>query len=187
MSSSEFKKSFQSDAAGAIASFIKGLSESEKEGKSAIAVLDEMGITEIRMRDMLLRASGASDTFTEALEMGTEAWDENVALANEANQRYQTMGSRLAMLKNKANDLGITFYESVNTPMGEVVDAAGDALDNLSSAFESEGFSGLVEQFGTELANAVTGTANAAPEMIDAAVSLVESFISGIEQNQEVN
>ena len=84
------------------------------------------------MRDMLLRAAGASDTFTEALELGTAAWDENVALTNEANQRYQTMGSRLEILKNKANDLGIAFYESVNNPLGDVVDAAGDMLDNLS-------------------------------------------------------
>ena len=74
MSASEFKQAFQTDAAGAMASFIKGLSESESKGKSAIAVLDEMGITEIRMRDMLLRAAGASDTFTEALELGTAAW-----------------------------------------------------------------------------------------------------------------
>lgn len=185
MSASEFKQAFQTDAAGAMASFIKGLSESESKGKSAIAVLDEMGITEIRMRDMLLRAAGASNTFTEALELGTAAWDENVALTNEANQRYQTMGSRLEILKNKANDLGIAFYESVNTPLGDVVDAAGDMLDNLSAAFESGGLSGLVSQLGTEIANGVAGIADAAPDMIDAAASLVESFIDGIEQNKD--
>lgn len=185
MSASEFKQAFQTDAAGAMASFIKGLSESESKGKSAIAVLDEMGITEIRMRDMLLRAAGASDTFTEALELGTAAWDENVALTNEANQRYQTMGSRLEILKNKANDLGIAFYESVNNPLGDVVDAAGDMLDNLSAAFESGGLSGLVSQLGTEIANGVAGISDAAPDMIDAAASLVESFIDGLEQNKD--
>ena len=185
MSASQFKQAFQTDAAGAMASFIKGLSESEAKGKSAIAVLDEMGITEVRMRDMLLRAAGASDTFTEALELGSAAWEENVALTNEANQRYKTMGSRLAILKNKAIDLGIAFYESVNTPMGDVVTAAGDMLENLNAAFESGGMSGLVNQLGTEIANAVTGIADAAPDMIDAAVDLMESFLAGIEQNQD--
>ena len=185
MSASQFKQAFQTDAAGAMASFIKGLSESEAKGKSAIAVLDEMGITEVRMRDMLLRAAGASDTFTEALELGSAAWEENVALTNEANQRYKTMGSRLAILKNKAIDLGIAFYESVNTPMGDVVTAAGNMLENLNAAFESGGMSGLVNQLGTEIANAVTGIADAAPDMIDAAVDLMESFLAGIEQNQD--
>ena len=185
MSASEFKQAFQTDAAGAMASFIKGLSESEAKGKSAIAVLDEMGITEIRMRDMLLRAAGASDTFTEALELGTAAWDENVALTNEANQRYQTMGSRLSMLKNKAYDLGITFYNSVNEPMGQVVDSAGEALDNLSAAFESGGLEGLVSQFGTEIANAAKGIASVSPEMVEAGASMIESFLTGIDENSE--
>lgn len=132
MSASEFKQAFETDTAGAMSSFIKGLADCEKNGQSAIKVLDDMGITEVRMRDMLLRAAGASDVFTEALEIGTAAWDENVALTNEANQRYQTMGSRLSMLKNKAYDLGITFYNSVNEPMGQVVDSAGEAQDVLS-------------------------------------------------------
>ena len=81
--------------------------------------------------------------------------------------------------------MGIAFYESVNTPLGDVVDAAGDMLDNLSAAFESGGLSGLVSQLGTEIANGVAGIADAAPDMIDAAASLVESFIDGIEQNKD--
>lgn len=185
MSASEFKQAFENDAAGAMSSFIKGLADCEKNGQSAIKVLDDMGITEVRMRDMLLRAAGASDVFTEALEIGTAAWDENVALTNEANQRYQTMGSRLAMLKNKATDLGITFYESVNEPMGAVVDSAGDMLENLSKAFETGGLSGFVSQLGTEAAAAAAGIADASPEMVEAAGSLIESFLTGIEQNSD--
>ena len=45
MSASEFKQAFQTDAAGSMASLIKGLSESESTGKSAIADLDEVGCT----------------------------------------------------------------------------------------------------------------------------------------------
>ncbi len=64
MSAEQFKGAFEQDAAGAIISFIKGLSNCESQGKSAIGVLDDMGITEIRQRDALLRAAGASDVFS---------------------------------------------------------------------------------------------------------------------------
>ena len=108
MSASEFKTAFEKDATGAILSFIKGLGDAESKGQSAIGILDKMGISEVRLRDTLLRAAGASDVFSEALEIGTQAWDENTALTNEANQRYETMASKMAMLKNKLVDIGIT-------------------------------------------------------------------------------
>src|SRR5699024_6193027 len=51
MSSSDFKKAFEQDASKAILSFIEGLGKAEEQGTSAITILDEMGITEVRMRD----------------------------------------------------------------------------------------------------------------------------------------
>ena len=68
MSADEFRRAFQEDAAGAIIAFIQGLSTAEERGMSAIAVLDEMGITEIRLRDALLRAAGAGDLFSESID-----------------------------------------------------------------------------------------------------------------------
>ena len=61
MSADEFKKAFEEDAASAIISFIKGLDNINKNGGSAIKTLDEIGLSDIRMRDALLRASGASE------------------------------------------------------------------------------------------------------------------------------
>ena len=133
MSSSEFKKAFEKDATGAILSFIKGLGDAESKGQSAIGILDKMGISEVRLRDTLLRAAGASDVFSEALSIGTNAWEENSALANEAAQRYETMASKMAMLKNKLVDIGITignalmpFVESLVTKIGELADWFSD-------------------------------------------------------------
>ena len=129
MSSSEFKKAFQEDASGAIIAFIQGLSNAEAQGQSAIGILDEMGIKEVVLRDTLLRAAGASDLFTEALEIGTNAWSENVALTNEASQRYETLESKMAITKNKLQDIGITIgnalmphFEKLVTKVGEVAD-----------------------------------------------------------------
>lgn len=83
MTGAEFKKAFQQDATGAINAFLAGLNDTERNGKSAIAVLDDMGLTEVRLRDTLLRAANASDLFENALSISNESWEENVALANE--------------------------------------------------------------------------------------------------------
>lgn len=63
MTTANFKKSFKEDAAGAITAFITGLGKVNETGDSAIKVLTDMNITEIRMRDALLRASGGFGSF----------------------------------------------------------------------------------------------------------------------------
>ena len=111
MSADQFAKSFKDDAAGALLSFIKGLQNTEETGISAVQILDELGIAEVRMRDALLRSAGAGDTMREALERGNKAWEENTALTEEAAKRYATTSSQLKILGNYVADLGIQFGE----------------------------------------------------------------------------
>lgn len=128
MSAEQFQTAFKEDAAGAIVAFIQGLSNCEDKGKSAIGVLDDMGITEIRQRDALLRAAGASDVFTEAIQMGSQAWEENTALTNEASKRYETTESQLQMAKNAiieaARSLGQLLIPEVTDIAKQVKNAA---------------------------------------------------------------
>lgn len=121
MTSDKFAQLFKSKPEVALERFIKGLGESEKHGKSAIAVLDEMGISEVRLRDTLLRAANAGDLMTKAIEGGNKAFNENTALANEANKRYETTESKLKMLRNEAVNMAIKFG-------GPLVDALRDGL-----------------------------------------------------------
>lgn len=183
MTADEFKVAFEQDAASAIIAFIKGLDNINKEGGSAIETLDEMGLSDIRMRDALLRASGASDVFTNALKTGTEAWDENTALTKEAEQRYETMASKLAILKNNAVDLGISIYDSVDNPLRAVVNTATEMVGSLQKAFDKKGFEGLAKQLGVVAADAITQIAQAAPKMISAGADMVKAFIGGIKAN----
>ena len=108
MSTSEFSKRFKEDATGALEAFIQGLSKCGGESDSAIKALNDMGITETRMRDALLRSANASDVFTSAISTGKNAWEENTALTNEASKRYETTASKLAIMKNNLYDAGIT-------------------------------------------------------------------------------
>lgn len=122
MSAQDFKKAFEEDAIGAIGKFIEGLGNAESQGTSAIEMLDEMGISEVRLRDSLLRAGNASDLFKDAVKRSNKAFGDNVALTNEANKRYETTESKLKMLKNEAVDAAIDLG-------GPFVDALRDGLD----------------------------------------------------------
>lgn len=138
MSSQEFKKAFETDAVGAIGKFVDGLGHAEEHGTTAIQLLNDMGISEVRLRDALLRAGNASDLFKNAVDRGNKAFRENTALTNEANKRYETTESKLKTLKNKVIDTAITFG-------GPFVDALSDALEAGTPLIESA--SNLAKQF----------------------------------------
>lgn len=133
MTSEQFAKAFKEDAAGAIVAFISGLNDTERLGKSTLGVIESLGMTEIRLRDTLLRAAGAGDLLSQSLEIGTTAWEENNALANEAEQRYATMASRLTMLKNRLNDVAMQVGDIL---MPYFEDFVG-VLENLFSWFDT--------------------------------------------------
>lgn len=170
MSSSEFQKAFKEDAAGAIIAFIQGLGKCQESGQSAIGVLDNMGITEVRMRDALLRAAGAGNVFTDALKLGTKAWDENIALTKEAETRYATTESKMKMVKNQIIDLGITMFEKFKKPFGEALDSVMKSLEKLSSSLSNgalgESVDKLAQSFGKLVTIVAEGVATWLPRII---------------------
>ncbi|NFS06258.1 phage tail tape measure protein [Clostridium botulinum] len=187
MSSSEFQKAFKEDASSAIIAFIQGLGKCQESGQSAIGVLDNMGITEVRMRDALLRAAGAGNVFTDALELGTKAWEENTALTNEANQRYDTTESKMKMIKNSVVDLGIAMFDKFREPFRESLDTVMESLSNLSDSLANgslgESVDRLAEGFGNFISRVAEGVENWLPKIIDALAWIMDnaSFIaSGI-------
>lgn len=130
MTAESFAKAFREDAAGAFVSFVQGLSSGSE---SAIVMLDEMGITETRMRDTLLRASNASDLLANSLEMADSAWEENVALTNEANVRYGTTASKMTILGNRVQRTAIQFGEGLLP----VLESGMNFVDKLVDKFVS--------------------------------------------------
>lgn len=132
MSASEFATAFEEDAAGAIIQFIQGLGNMDSEGRSAIAVLDDMGLSDIRMRDALLRAAGASDVFTNAIQIGNNAWDENTALVNEATKRYATTQSQLTMMQNAYKNLKVAIGDAYTPALQKAYSIGTQALNAVS-------------------------------------------------------
>ena len=108
MSADEFAQTWKDKPIDAITAFISGLGKLDEQGESATLVLDELGLSGLRQSDMLKRLSSASDLVSDAVEMSSKAWKENTALSSEASKRYETMASKMKVMKNTINDVGIT-------------------------------------------------------------------------------
>lgn len=138
MTANQFEKAWKEDAAGALTAFIKGLGKTDKKGKSAIAVLSKMGITEVRLRDSMLRSANAGDLLSDAIDTGTKAWKDNTALAKEANKRYQTLDSRLQMTKNKVINVATNTGEKLTPTINVLMDKVDGLIDKFSGLNEEE-------------------------------------------------
>jgi TP901 family phage tail tape measure protein len=133
MSAEEFRRSFEEDAAGAITTFVGGLGRISESGGNVFAVLEQLGLADIRVRDALLRMSGAQDVMTGALKIGTEAWKQNTALVDEATKRYATAESRIAIAGNQLNDFAI----DIGSVLLPVVASAAEAVGSLAGVLGS--------------------------------------------------
>ena len=138
MSTQQFKKAFKEDATNAIMQFVDGLSKSGERGKSAIKILDDMGITETRLRDALLRSANASEVMGKAIELGNQAWEENAALTNEANKRYQTLDSRMEMTKNKIKNVATNTGDKLTPSFNKLLDKVDGLIDKFDGLNEEE-------------------------------------------------
>lgn len=133
MSGDEFANKWRNDAAGALTLFVQGLNKMQTSGQDVFGVLDDLGLSEIRVRDALLRAAGASDMFTKSLQVGTSAWAENDALAAEAAKRYETSASKLQVAGNQVKDSLI----DVGAAIAPIVVGGAQAISDIVRSFEA--------------------------------------------------
>lgn len=161
MSASEFKTAFEEDAAGAIVSFIQGLSDCDERGQSAIQVLTDMELSDVRLRDAILRTAGASDMFTSAVETGTAAWEENTALTDEASRFYDTTANKIKVAKNQITDAARVMGENMLPVVADLAEDLSDLTEKFAD-LPPETQKGIIK-FGALVAAAgpvtkVTGT-----------------------------
>jgi len=129
----EFAAKFRTDPAVAIDMFVQGLGRIQSSGGDVFATMEELGMTEIRLRDNMLRLAGAGTLLTDSLATGNAAWDENTALMAEAERRYGTTEAQIAIAKNQLVDMGITLGEILLPAINNFLDVG----DGLFSWFQS--------------------------------------------------
>lgn len=158
MSAEQFSEAWGENAIGTLSEFIDGLGRIDDTGGSSVAVLDELGITEIRLSNAVLALASSNGILNDAVSTANIAWQENTALTNEAEKRYATTQSRLQMMQNAYHNLQAAIGDAYTPALRSAFDVGTDVL-NVATKFVEEN-PALVTAVGAFAG--VLGTATAA-------------------------
>lgn len=178
MSADSFAEMWNTDALGALTAFIRGLGNLDEQGESAVLVLEDLGLTGIRQSNMLKSLALAADQMDSAVQTANTAWDENIALTNEANKRYATTQSKLDMMQNAYNNLKVAVGDAFTPALRDAYDAGTDVL-NVLSEFVQENpalVKGVVTFTGVVGGATVALTAYAAISKVIKALDIATTF-----------
>ena len=178
MSADSFAEMWNTDALGALTAFIRGLGNLDEQGESAVLVLEDLGLTGIRQSNMLKSLALAADQMDSAVQTANTAWDENIALTNEANKRYATTQSKLDMMQNAYNNLKVAVGDAFTPALRDAYDAGTDVL-NVLGEFVQENpalVKGVVTFTGVVGGATVALTAYAAISKVIKALDIATTF-----------
>lgn len=136
MSAESFADMWETDAIGALTSFIGGLGHLEAQGESAVLTLDELGLSGVRQSNMLQSLALAADQMNGAVNLANQEWSNNTALINEASKRYATTESRLQMMQNAYHNLQAAIGDAYTPALREAYDVMTDVLNGLTELVE---------------------------------------------------
>lgn len=128
----EFAANFRANPTAAIEEFLErivALQEDPNGAPGLQAMLADMGLAGVRVRDVMNRLGGNLDLVRRNIELSNAAWRENIAMENEAEKRYATFNSQLQLLRNRFADLGIEIFNLVRHKLEVLVDTIGRILD----------------------------------------------------------
>lgn len=140
MTAEQFAEKWKTKPAEALQDFIKGLGKASESGKDANKILEELGLTGVRQSNMLKSLGLAAETMGKAMNVANSEWEKGTALTDEASKRYETMESKLQMLKNELIDIAIEFggplLDALRNGLGAVKPWLGTLAD-LAKQFSS--------------------------------------------------
>lgn len=129
-STAEFAKAFEEKPAEALNDFIVGLGK--LDGNQQLRIIDQLGLDGIRTTDALRRLANAGDVFTDALGVANEAWLDNNALVNEANQLQDTVYFKQNRFRNLLKDTSISIGRVLSVPYKDLLDGLNSFLNSVS-------------------------------------------------------
>lgn len=183
MSAEQFKQSWGEDAVGTMNAFIQGLNDTERNGKSAVVILDELGIKNVRQTKAILGLASAGDLLSRTIEQANTAWNQNTALGEKASVMYNTTEAKLTMMQNAANNVKIAVGDALTPAISGVADMLTGILEPLSEFIEAnpaivQGLTAFVGVLG--LATAAVGAYTAITKLAAAANLLFGGSIPGV-------
>lgn len=148
-----------------------GLSESEQAAAASTIFGKES------MSGMLAVINASDEDFAKLTE---SIYNCDGAAEQMAATMQDNLQGQITILKSGVEGLGIAVYEKLQEPLKNLAVKGQEYIGQLTDAFNSGGFSGLVAEIGNVLADAVSMVMTYAPKLVDAAVDCIDAFIGGI-------
>lgn len=125
LTTEEFARAWEQDAGKAFARFVEGLGS---QGDQAINTLSDLGLEDQRLIRSFLSLANAGDLLTNTIETSDLAWIENTALVAEAEKRYGTTDSQVAILQNKFASLKDDMGRALIPAFLKLIDVLGGVM-----------------------------------------------------------
>ena len=148
-----FANTWKKDPVEAINMFIGGLHETYEEGDSVLQLLEEVGFGEIRLRQATMSLASSEKGLSYYVDMANKAWDDNNALTEEANKRYETTESKMTMMKNSIELTKIEIGEALLPIISQLVTGLKDIIIPIAEWIDKK--PELVQTIGTAVASIV--------------------------------
>lgn len=137
MSSEKFAGLFKKNASQAFVAFTEGLGKVKEAGGSTKSTLENLGLADTRIIDVMNRVSGAGGGIARSIDLSSKAFKENTALTDEASKRYATTESRLQMAANRASDFARKTGEALVPALLAVVGVLDPVVTGLGGVAEA--------------------------------------------------
>lgn len=131
--------------------------------------------------DRISKGTISVDEITASMERATAAGGKYY---QSMQKQSQTFSGMISTLKDNAQQLLGEVVQPISDSMvSTLLPAAIDAIDQLSTAFETQGADGLIQAGGQVLANLLTGITQALPDLVTTAVQIIQSFVDALNAN----
>ena len=180
LTADQFAEKWKTKPAEALQDFIKGLGKASESGKDANKILEKLGLTGVRQSNMLKSLGLAAETMGKAMNVANSEWEKGTALTDEASKRYETMESKLQMLKNELVDIAIEFGGPLLDALRDGLGALKPWLGHLSDLAKS--FSSLSTEQQQNIVHwgLMAAAAGPALKILGGGVSTIGGFIKAI-------
>lgn len=144
----------------------------DQEKKQALS--DIFNARDLKSVEALL--AGVGDEFD---NLSDEINNANGAMGDMAKTMTDNLEGAMKSLGSKAEAFGITLYESLNNPLKDIVNTAGDSVKELNTALSEFGFEGFARHLETVIPDIIASITKYVPKFAEIVVSITESIIGG--------
>ena len=127
----KFIQAYGKDSVAALGMFIEGLRDTSKTGKNSVEILQDMGLTEVRLSNAVLALSSSEKSLGDCVDAANEAWELNKALENEVAKRQETTGQALARAREQLTKTAIIMGDNFLPAIADVAGSVGELAEKF--------------------------------------------------------